>query len=210
MRVVTMVRILLSLALAAMALPALAQSAFKPVAVVNDSAVTGYDLAQRERILGVMGFSAPSQEAISRQALQSLIEERLKVQEAERLGIELSDEMVTAGLSELAQRFNLTPISFRERMQADGVTPQAIDDLIGAEALWREVIRARFLRRSEPSEAAIDAELSFIGTDAGRFRMRELRIPVAEGANATEVTQEVNQVFAELQNGLPIEQAIAR
>ena len=63
------------------------QTMFRPVAVVNDSAITGYDLAQRAQLLAALGFPVASPEALKEEALNRLVDDRLKLQEAKRFGI---------------------------------------------------------------------------------------------------------------------------
>jgi len=59
-----------------------AQTAFRPVAVVNDSVITVYDLTQRAQLMGLLGFPAANQEALQSAALDRLVEDRLKLYEA--------------------------------------------------------------------------------------------------------------------------------
>ncbi|MEL6477969.1 MAG: hypothetical protein AAFR17_11640, partial [Pseudomonadota bacterium] len=161
--------------LSLVAVGAEAQTIFRPVAVVNDDVITGFDLAQRAQIFTTLGAAAPAPDALRRQAINSLIEEKLKVQAGERLGLEANEEIVELGLAEFAQQFGLDGPALRERLRDDGVTDQSIADFVGAETVWREVVRARFLRRAEPSEAQIDAELDLVGQGRSvSFRLREL------------------------------------
>ncbi len=46
------------------AAPAPAQTMFRPVAIVNDSATTGFDLAQRAQILVALGFPTANPDAL--------------------------------------------------------------------------------------------------------------------------------------------------
>lgn len=191
-------------------LPAVAQSIFKPVAVVNDSAITGFDIAQRARIFDTLGADLPSADALRQQALNSLIEERLKVQAATQIGIERSPEVVQTGLDEFAQQFSETGAELRTRLQAAGATNQAIDDFVSAEVLWREVVRARFLRRAEPSEAAIDAEIDLRNTGrVSALRLRELGIQfTGDEAGDLAIREKIIDIYQAVQGGADFEAAV--
>ena len=145
------------------AAPTHAQTLFRPIAVVNDSAITGFDLAQRVQMLSALGVTSASADALRNQALDLLVEDRLKLQAGRRIGITPSPEIVAAGLEQVAQRSNLSPNEFRAMMNAQGVTDQAIDDFAAAEIIWLQVVRARFADRVEPGEAEIGAELALLG-----------------------------------------------
>ena len=61
--------------------PAVAQDLFSPVIVVNDRAVTGFELDQRQRLLQLFGTPGD----LSREARTQLVEDRLKQQELDRV-----------------------------------------------------------------------------------------------------------------------------
>ncbi|MEM0922640.1 MAG: peptidylprolyl isomerase [Pseudomonadota bacterium] len=199
------------LILAGAALPVEAQTIFRPVAVVNDDAVTGFDLAQRAQIFTTLGAAAPTPDALRRQALNSLIEEKLKLQSGEQIGIAPTAEIVEIGLDEFAQQFGLAGEGLRQRLRDEGVTDQSIDDFVGAETIWREVVRARFLRRAEPSEAQIDGELDLIGQGQSRsFRLRELGLVLpGDDAGDEAVRAEISRIYDQLSNGGDFAAAVA-
>ena len=194
------------------ATPTHAQTLFRPVAVVNDSAITGFDLAQRAQILSAQGVSSASADALRNQALDQLVEDRLKLQAGRKIGIKPSPEIVAAGLEQIAQRSNLSANEFRAMMNAQGVTDQAIDDLAAAEIIWLQVVRARFADRVEPGEAEIDAELALLGQQgAFEFKIREIGLP-STGQNRTEEETRVlaRELYNSLNNGESFAEAVAR
>ncbi|MEM7238207.1 MAG: hypothetical protein AAF501_10340, partial [Pseudomonadota bacterium] len=169
--------IVIALSLTVGAAPTLAQTIFKPVAVVNESAITGFDLAQRAQILASLGRAQNSPDLLRAQALEQLIQDRLKLQAGEIVGITPNDEIVDLGIGIFAQQFNLSGDDFRVSLNGEGVSDQAINDLIGADTVWREVVRARFLSRAEPTETRIDEEVALrSGVAAYSYRLKELGI----------------------------------
>lgn len=124
----------------AVALPAGAQSLFAPAARVNESVVTNYEVDQRRRMLEL--FSAP--DATDEGALEDLIEERLQLAEAERLGIEIDRERVLGGMEEFARRAELDREGFVAELGRAGVAEESYEDFVRAGIAWREVVAARF------------------------------------------------------------------
>lgn len=192
--------------------PATAQTLFRPVAVVNDSAITGFDLAQRAQILVALGFSTASADALRNQALDQLVEDRLKVQAGKRIGLKSSPEVVAAGVEQLAARSNLSPTEFRALMNAQGVTDQAVEDMAAAQVIWIQVVRSRFADRVEPGEAEIAAELNLIGTrGAFDYRLREIGLPLEDdGRTGAQTRALAEQLYNSLSQGGDFAEAVAR
>lgn len=211
-------RLLLSLAIclgltAGLAAPAAAQqTAFRPVAVVNDQAITGYDLQQRTRILSLLGFQAASEEALQRAALDVLIEDRLKLQEGKRLGITPTPELMEQAKADFASRLNTEPDTLMALFSNQGVGETAVEDMLGAEAVWREVVRIRFARRLEPGEAEIDAELGLLqGQGVTTYRLREIGLPATGDGRTEASTRELaERIAAEIAAGTDFAEAAKR
>ncbi len=113
--------VLMLLAMACLNTQAQAQTLFRPVAVVNDSAITGFDLAQRAQILIALGFASASPDALRSEALDQLVEDRLKLQAGEQIGIVPSAELIEAGMESFGRQSNLSADEFRALMSAKGV-----------------------------------------------------------------------------------------
>ena len=188
------------------------QSLFRPVAVVNDSAITGFDLAQRAQLLIALGFSTVNQDAVRTEALEGLVEDRLKLQEGARLGVTASTEDVDAGVENIAKRSGKSGVEFRAALTAQGISKTALDDLVSAEVVWNQVVRSRFARRVEPGEAEIDAEIALIQQRAGTsYRIAEIGLPVGdEGRNQAEVRALAEQLYASLNGGGDFTAAVRR
>ena len=136
--------------------PVAAQDLFSPVIVVNDRAVTGYELAQRIRLLEVFGTPGD----LPSLARTQLVEERLKAQELERRGVSLSEEGLAAALADFAARADLSTEEFVARLQGDGVDYETLRDYVAANVTWRDYIRARFGSVVEVTEEEIDQALA--------------------------------------------------
>lgn len=196
----------LSLALAAlMALitPAAAQSRnFAPAIVVNDSAVTQYELDQRIRFLTLL--RVPGDPVA--EAEKGLIEDRLRSQAAKAAGITLNDQQIAAGMAEFASRANLETEQFLQAIGQAGVAPETFRDFVSAGLAWREVVRGRFGPRVTITEAEIDRAMSVTAQrGAGpRVLISEILIPMNPGNAA-----EINSLATELSQSIGSEAAFA-
>lgn len=159
--------------------PANAQNLFQTVVYVNDSAVTRYEIVQRQRFMQVIGAPDTSAEA----AETALIDDRLRVEAAEAIGAQLSDEQLQSGLEEFAGRAGLDAASFIARLEQAGVDADTFRDFVRAGTLWRQVVRARLLPQIEISDAQVDQQLKrVIETPIiDRVAISELIIPPLRG-----------------------------
>lgn len=162
--------------------PANAQNLFQTVVYVNDSAVTRYEIVQRQRFMQVIGAPDTSAEA----AETALIDDRLRVEAAEAIGAQLSDEQLQSGLEEFAGRAGLDAASFIARLEQAGVDADTFRDFVRAGTLWRQVVRARLLPQIEISDAQVDQQLKrVIETPIiDRVAISELIIPAPPGQEA--------------------------
>jgi parvulin-like peptidyl-prolyl isomerase len=158
--------------------PALAQD-FSPVIVVNDRAVTGYELDQRIRLLDAFGTPGDLPEL----ARTQLVEERLKQQELERVGVSLSEEGLRRALEDFSGRANLSTEEFVARLGAQGAGYEALRDYVAAAVTWRDYIRTRFGSQVEVTDEDIEQALARDAVGAGGLEvlLTEIIIPTPPG-----------------------------
>ncbi|GAB1379771.1 peptidylprolyl isomerase [Pararhodobacter aggregans] len=142
------------------ALPAQAQSPFAAALYVNDDPITNYDITQKMRFLEFIGAQGdnPRERAVER-----LIEDRLQLQEASRLGGRLTPDQVAAGMNEFAARANITADEMIQRMAQAGIDRETFESFIRSGLLWRELVVAVYGRTITISDAQIDQALSVEG-----------------------------------------------
>jgi peptidyl-prolyl cis-trans isomerase SurA len=130
---------------------------------VNDRVVTQWEIDQRARLLTLFRSPGNPQEA----AREALVDERLQLAAAERLGIAPAPEEVEAGMAEFAGRVDLTTEEFIARIGEAGVAEESFRDFVRAGVAWRQVVRARFGARAQVTEAEIDRALALTSRRGG-------------------------------------------
>jgi peptidyl-prolyl cis-trans isomerase SurA len=118
--------------------PAMAQSAIK--VVVNEQPITTYDIRNRTRLLRLTSRGRAGRT----QAIEELIDERLKMQEAARRRISVSDQEIDSAFGQIASRAKLTPARLSQALRQSGVNPQTLKDRLRSEIAWSQIVRARF------------------------------------------------------------------
>lgn len=166
---------------------ATAQGQFSPAVIVNDSAVTSYEIDQRARLLTL--FRTPG--ASAAMAQDQLIEDRLKQEEMDRVGLEISEEGLQSALEEFAARANLSLDQFYTVLSQSGVAPETLRDFVEIGVTWRDYIRTRYSRQVTITDTEIDRFInqSSGGTDGIEVLLSEIIIaappPQAAAALAT-------------------------
>jgi peptidyl-prolyl cis-trans isomerase SurA len=153
MNIKTLIRTsLIALGLTLAPLGVAAQNLFSAAILVNDQAITNYELKQRTMFLEAMRFPGVPDELAPKQ----LIEERLKKAAADQLGIRVSEEELQFELESFAQRFNVTFDEFAAELERAGISVDTPREFIANQLLWREVVRARFGAQANVDEAQVE------------------------------------------------------
>lgn len=146
---------LLTLAFA-WAAPAQAQAV---LAMVNQQPVTSFDVAQRMRIALLTEGRRLSQQA----ALQELIDDRVKLLQARKVGYRVTEEGVDTEYSRIARNGGRTNAQFEAALRQAGIEPSALRDKIRADLAWQVILRDQARKGTDLSgpelEAAIQQEM---------------------------------------------------
>ncbi len=173
--------------------PALAQqgSPFVPVVIVNDRPITEYELEQR--ILMLQLFRTPGD--LKKQAMDGLIDDRLRRQAAESMSIEMTEEQLTEGMTEFASRVNMDLPTFLDTLSANGVAPESYRDFVQAGIVWREVVGTKFAARTQVGDTEIDRALALSSRKGGaEALLAEIILPARdeqETASSNEILQQI-------------------
>ncbi len=116
---------------------AMAQSV---AAMVNGEAITNFDIEQRIKLTKLT-----SQKAVSRQeALEELINDKLKVKEAKRYGLDMSSSDVDGAYGNMASRMRMNPEQLSKTLEGHGIRPETLKSRIKADMTWGNLVRGRF------------------------------------------------------------------
>jgi len=153
MNIKTLIRTsLIALGMTLAPLGVAAQNLFSAAILVNDQAITNYELKQRTMFLEALRFPGVPDELAPKQ----LIEERLKKAAADQLGIRISEEELQFELESFAQRLNVAFDEFAAELERVGISIDTPRAFIANQMLWREVVRARFGAQAKVDEAQVE------------------------------------------------------
>ena len=160
--------------------------------VVNADAISMSDLNDR---MGLVIISArlPNTEdtrnKLAPQVVSSLVEEQLKLQEAERLGIQVPQQEINAGFATIAQQNNLEPAQFKEVLKRSGVNVATMERQIRAQLSWNKVIQKTLRPKVTVTDNDIDNVLQRLRRGIGKteYLMAEIFLPVEKASQEGQV-----------------------
>lgn len=127
------------------------------VAVVDNDIITSNTLAYRYKIMlkerkyDPKNISPQDAKQIKMQILQSLINEKILRQEAEKLNISVSDAEMSKAIQHIEKTQNLKSGSFKAGIKAQGLPIQIVLDQIKNTILWEKMMGELFVPKIEIS-----------------------------------------------------------
>ena len=189
-------------------------------AVVNDDIISTYDLGQRVRLLIATSGVQPNEQTLpqfEREALISLIDERLQLQELRRVEKEqkftiiATDEDVNEELEGMAKQNNMSAEQFLAALRTQGVGPETLKQQLRAQISWQRWIRGRYGSRLRIGEDQIKAVLDRMAATASKpqYEISEVFIDANRVGGMQTAMQGAQQLVTQMQQGAPFA-AVAR
>ena len=182
----------------ALALPfaASAQSPFAAVAQVDDAIVSAFEVEQRALFLDVVRTPGD----VQAKALDALVNERLQLAEARRMGVEATAPEIEAGIAEFAARAELTAEAFLQAIAEEGVAPETFRDFVANGISWRNVVQTRF--GAEVAGSITDADVARARAlapqlSSAQILLAEIIIPITP-ENQDILADELRRLMADL------------
>ena len=183
-----------------------AQDSLRAAAVVNDEVISILDVIMRIR-LAIVGSGVKddpeTRDRIGREVLNRLIDERLQLQEAARLDIDVPEEQVEQALGVLADQNSMSRDEFMSALQRSRILPSVLLEQIRAELAWRAIVQIRLMPSVVVSEEEVDAVAQRITSrDTGKeYRVSEILLPVENPSQEEAVRQRAENVVAQARSG---------
>lgn len=127
---------------------------------------------QRQAVESARASTIPG---LRKAALDELIEQRLKHQEAKRLRINVPKEESDRAYKGIAERNNVPMKQFEANLKAQGGDPALLKDRIRTQLIWREVIRRKLGHMISISNREIEKAVASATSDAGDLVELELQ-----------------------------------
>lgn len=178
------------------------------VAVVNGEPITFGDVDNRRRLFALSTGLPTSPDVLDRlssQVQRELIDEHLRMQEAERRHIVVQDKEVAAAIADVEHGNNMPPGGLAKRLAAAGVEPRTMIDQFRAQIAWTRVLRQIAGDKGEPTQADFDDELAQVKAQIGQteYNLAEIFTSVSNPSQDAEALHFNDTIIQQLRNGAP-------
>ncbi|MCI5060148.1 MAG: SurA N-terminal domain-containing protein [Alphaproteobacteria bacterium] len=175
---------------------------------VNEDAISESDVKDRMKLMMASGGVKPTSANTGKfrqQAIDSLIEEQIKLQEAKRQNINVTEEDVARGFSALAQQNNLSAEQFEQVMTHQGIPKSTLLHQVKSQIAWSKVVTSVLRPEIDVSESDINARMERIRDDLGQteYLAGEIFLPVGgePGTSEAEIKALADKIIAEIKSG---------
>jgi peptidyl-prolyl cis-trans isomerase SurA len=176
------------------------------VAVVNGEVISNIDVDNRARLFALstgMPLTPDVIDRLKQQILRQLVDERLRMQEAQRRKIVIPDKAIAAAIHDIESRNGLPAGGLRQKLAADGVSQRTLIDQIRTQLGWGQVLREQLGQQVNISEAEITERQRILAQQVGKpeYRVGEIFVPVEDPAATADAERFAETVIAELRRG---------
>lgn len=188
--------------------PAQAEDVQGIAAVVNDSVISRYDLEQRMRLVLSTSGIQPTDENVERvrqQVLRNLIDEKLQIQEAERLELSVSEEEVNEALERLASRSGRSAAEIESFLGQNGIDISTLRNQIYSELAWNKVIGRSFAPQISIGDQEVDEKLRQIEQESEQvqYRVSEIFLGFENPTQERDMREGATRLVQQLRGGMP-------
>lgn len=173
------------------------------VAVVNDDIITASDLFDRYMLVAASSGLPNTVEVRNRflpQILNVLIDEKLQLQEAARLQIEVNDSDILRGVGDVAAQNNQSADDFMRMLSSRNLPVDSLKEQVKANIAWQRVIGRRLRPQIDVTQQDIDAEQERLLSNAGKteYRVAEIFLPIDDANPISQVRDLAGRIVTQL------------
>jgi peptidyl-prolyl cis-trans isomerase SurA len=153
------------------------------LALVNGEPITALDVEYRSRFVEAFERRRPSR----KEALDELVEQKVKLHQARKLGIGISDTEVERAIATIARNSGRTSAQLQEALQQAGINPGHFKTKLRIDIGWREALQkmapGSFQVRDADVVAALVARGQTPSAKATQYTMRQFVFVVPRGSS---------------------------
>jgi peptidyl-prolyl cis-trans isomerase SurA len=189
-------------------------------AIVNEGVVLKSQLTSQIDTINVraaeQNMQLPPPDILEEQILERLIMAEIQLQRADRIGLEISDEMLNRQIASIAQGNNIPFEEMPRLLAQDGIDyaefRRSLREEITIEQLRRiEVGQSINVSEREIEQCIADLEGNVVANS--EYELSHILLAMPEAASSEEVAETqalANQIYAQLENGADFRQLAAR
>lgn len=184
-----------------------AQDSLDIVAVVDDEPISKIDLLVRlQLVLQSTGLKdSPQLRArLAPEVLRSLIDDKLKTEEAKRQGVTASRAEVQRVLAQLAAANNMSVEQFNKAIERSPLVAQAFTDEATAQIAWEKLVRTKLGPTVNVTPQDVDDEMRRVkeSFDKPQYELAEIFVSVDQPDQDAAARQSAQRLIDQLHQGV--------
>jgi peptidyl-prolyl cis-trans isomerase SurA len=169
------------LVLMASAAPSHAQSV---AVMVNGDPITNYDIEQRSKL----DYLTTHKPADKQQVVSELIDEKLKIKEAKKFGVDPSASDIDQAFASMSGRMRVSAEQLTKSLESQGIRTDTLKARIRADMVWTSLVRGRYKESLQVGEKDVAAAVQSGGgdekqeADSFEYKMQPIVLIVPRGS----------------------------
>lgn len=153
------------------------------VVMVNGEPITNLDIEQRSKLTFMTTRKQPNRQDV----INELIDEKVKIKEAKRFGVDPTSSDIDQSYAAMAQRMRLTSDQLDQVLEKQGVRPETLRSRIKADMVWGSLVRGRYKESLQVGEKDVAAAVKGMGqekleVEASEYKMQPVVLIVPRGS----------------------------
>lgn len=190
--------------------PAAAQRTQSIAAIVNDDVVSVFDLdARLQMVIASSGLreTRKVREKLAPQVLRGLIDERIRLQEAKRRNVSVTESNMQRAIASIEKRNKVAPGDLKLFLADNGIPVGTLLSQLRAQIAWGKLVNRRLRPRVTISEEEIDEVLQRIKRRVGEieYRIAEIFLALDSAEQEADVRRGAEKLVEQLRDGARFE-----
>ena len=154
------------------------------VVMVNGEPITNYDIEQRGKLISLSSHKPADRQ----QVIDELIDEKVKIREGKKFGIDPSAADVDQSYAAMGTRMRITAEQLTKSLESQGIRPDTLKSRVKADMVWTNLVRGRFKESLQVGEKDVAAALQEKGgdekpdTQSFEYKMQPIVLVVPRGS----------------------------
>ncbi len=155
--------------------------------MVNGEPITNYDIEQRGKLISL----STHKPADRQQVIDELIDEKVKIREAKKFGIDPSAADIDQSYGAMASRMRITADQLTKSLESQGIRPDTLKERVKADMVWTNLVRGRYKESLQVGEKDVNQKLQEEGGDEQKsdaqsfeYKMQPIVLIVPRGSAA--------------------------
>jgi len=155
--------------------------------MVGGEPITTLDIEQRTKL----NFLTMRKQMPRQEILDELINEKVKVKEAKRFGVDPTASDIDQAYSGMSQRMRISTEQLTKSLESQGVRPETLKSRLKAEMVWGSLVRGRFKESLQVGEKDVNDAAQGSGeatqADAFEYKLQPIVLIVPRGSAQSSV-----------------------